>query len=262
MSIEGIKIEKSNGLLVVFIENFSNDLKELIRKQLSGIFNGYAEVNELPHFYSYKYTLASFLDRYNSKSEDIKKGMIGELLAHILINSLSEKLRCLSILKNKEERSIKKGFDIVYYHKKSNEIWYTEVKSGRSTDVSSDDYNLILLNRAKSGISTIFESKRVSLWESAIIDVKLVVEDKTEVIKMKKLLEKHAPLSGNTDQNAKKNAILVSVLYHSLNDKLTLPKIIDYYTALKQENLFKNSVIFSIQKEAFEKVELFLQSET
>lgn len=261
MSIKGLKIEKQKGFALVIVEQFSKELQELIRSQLAGIFHGFAEVQEIPNFYSYPKTLQGFLDRYNSKSEETKKGMIGELLAHVLIAALFEKLVCLSILKNKEERSIKKGFDIIYYHTDTKNLWYTEVKSGRSEDgsASSDSYNTELLKRSRDSILEMFESKRNSLWESAIIDVKLAVEEGTPRTKMRELLSKDAP--NTAKKEAKKSVILVSVLYHELHDKMSLAEIEKFHKRTTSEKVFKSAVIFSIQKKTFDKVATFLTAE-
>jgi hypothetical protein len=262
MNIEGIHIEQDKGVMIVFIEKFSKELQKLIRDQLAGIFHGFAEVTEMPNLYSYSFTLKSFLDRYNSKSEETKKGMIGELLSHILINALFDKLACLSILKNKEERSIKKGFDIIYYNEDSKSIWYTEVKSGRSENgsISSDNYNLELLKRSRDGIEEILNSRRGSIWESALIDVKLAVEEGSRRIKMRELLSKDIPNTKKADK--KKNVILVSVLYHAMGDKMTLNEVLAFRKKIIGEKVFNSTVVFSIQKETYDKVAAFLLTES
>ena len=152
--IDGVKIIENSNYSIFYIENFSDEFKQIIREQLQGIWSGFSKADSLPEYYSYKNTLKSFLERYGSKSNEIKKGMIGELLSHILLNFQDNNLTSLSILKNKEEKSIKKGFDIIYCHIAENKLWYSEVKSGRSETGSecSTDYNKILLKRAKDGI--------------------------------------------------------------------------------------------------------------
>ncbi len=39
--------------------------------------------------YSYKATVQEFLKRYENKTEKIKKGLIGELLTHIIIKEIT-----------------------------------------------------------------------------------------------------------------------------------------------------------------------------
>lgn len=249
--------------MLVHITRFSNELQELIRDQLAGIYHGFAEVETLSSdFYSYSNTVASFLERFNTKSEDIKKGMIGELLAHVLMNELMKSITSLSIFKNKEERSIKKGFDIIYYHKVKKNLWYAEVKSGRSTSahVTSDNYNLKLLQRSRNGIIKMFGSKRNDLWQSAMVDVLLMIEPGTKQVKMKELLAKDAAIKNTAPP--KRNVILVSVLYHPMTDKITTDEVKEFHKETIDKNIFENAAVFCIQKETFEKVAAFLKAES
>lgn len=250
-------------MTLCLMKDFSKDIQELIRKQLAGIYHGFGDVEESPDIYSYPKTLATFLDRYRTKSDDTKKGMIGELLAHVLINNLNNDLASLSVLKNKEERSIKKGFDIIYFESANKRLWYAECKSGASETGShtSDEYNLVLLKRADTGIQEMFETKRDSLWDSALVDVTIAIPDKPKRIDLRKILENDAPRSAGKTP-AKKNVILVSVLYHKLSDKVTLAGMRSFYQDVVTKTIFGNVILFSIQKSTFDKVAKFLESES
>lgn len=261
MSINGVRKIFRNEYSIFYIDSLSEELKDIIRGLLKGIWNGFSEADSLPEFYSYKNTLQSFLDRYNSKSDDIKKGMIGELLAHILINCEYHNLTSLSILKNKEERSIKKGFDIIYCQLEEDKLWYSEVKSGRSetSKKNSSEYNTELLNRAKKGILEMISEKRVSLWESALFDVSAMIKENDGRLELKKLLSEDSPPQRT---NQKKNVILISVLYHSLHDEINEQTVFDYLNSTKSEDVFEDLIIISVQKNTFEKVAKFLTDET
>ncbi|MGB7527147.1 Hachiman antiphage defense system protein HamA [Sphingobacterium cellulitidis] len=260
MTIEGVKqIDKPNCTLYI-IENFSEEFKQIIRDQLQGIWSGFAMADSLPEYYSYKVTLQSFMDRYNPKDDKTKKGMIGELLAHILINHTDNNLTSLSILKNKEDKSIKKGFDIIYCETDCDKLWYSEVKSGKSETGKEDSnsYNEILLNRAKTGINEMILEKRNSLWESALIDVELVIKESNGKLNLKELLSKDSPI---LKKEQKKNVILISSLYHNISDCIDQAKLVVFHHNTIQENLFNEIKIISIQKEAFETVANFLANE-
>lgn len=258
--IEGIRFIKKDKYSLCLIESISDEFKQIIRTQLAGIWNGFAEVQEIPSAHTYSKTLNSFLDRYNSKSPDTKKGMIGELLTHVLIAQYYEEFESLSVLKNKEERSIKKGFDIIYCHTENNQLWYSEVKSGASATgtENSTDYNKILLNRAKSGIAEMFASQRTSLWESALIDAKLTIEEGQKRIDIRNLL--NADLE-EIDLNDKRNVILISSLYHNLSDIIDITSLHGYQQNLENEDLFLECFIFSIQKGTYQAIEAFLIEE-
>lgn len=260
MAIDAIRVVQTPNYVIFYVDLFSDQFKQVIRDLLRGIWNGFAEADTLPEFYSYERTLTAFLERYNSKSEDIKKGMIGELLAHILIGHYDAKLTSLSILKNKEERSIKKGFDIIYWHQDHKSLWYSEVKSGRSESGSdnSSQYNRILLTRAKAGIISMISERRNSLWESALIDVSLVIRENSGRLNLKQLLSQDAPTI-NLDQ--KKNVILISALYHELQDCIPETCVSDFYNENVTEDEFNQLIVVSIQKATFEKVAQFLHDE-
>jgi hypothetical protein len=236
--------------------NFSDELKEVMKSNLAGIWHGFSEVNEIPDLYTFSQTVASFLDIYSNKGEAVKKGMIGELLAHVLLNAHMERLRPLSILKNMEERHIKKGLDILYYDPSNKDIWYSEVKSGLSTNgaVNSEDYNIVLINRAKNGIVELLNSGRTKLWEKALIEAKLVLDESNR----KSIRDILASELQNLGANEKKNTILVSVLYHNLSDQIPFESIERKHAAITTENIFRNHIIVSIQKNTLETIENYL----
>ena len=70
-----VKHDPSTASWVCHIETFSDDLKELIRENLSAICHGGDKFNRNKDLYSYKKTLAEFIKRYERKTEDIKKGV-------------------------------------------------------------------------------------------------------------------------------------------------------------------------------------------
>jgi len=259
MPIEGVRVIEGTKYSIFYIETFSNGFKEIIRRQLQGIWSGFAIADSLPEFFSYKNTLKFFLERYNSKSVETKKGMIGELLSHLLLNNHFNELTSLSILKNKEEKSIKKGFDIIYCSN-DNKLWYSEVKSGRSETGSEDStsYNKTLLKRAKDDIGLKIAENRNSLWESALYDVEAMIKESEGKVKMAKLLSDDSPI---LNVNQRKNVILISALYHDLIDAIEEGSVSDFLAMTLAENIFDGVIIVSIQKKTFETIVNFLNEE-
>jgi len=262
MNLKGVRIVRGKAGTICFIDDFSIGLQEEIKNRLSDIFHGASEVNSSPIFYSYSNTLKSFVERYNTKDEDTKKGIIGELLAHLLYSTVYTEHKSISILKNKEERSIKKGFDIVYFDSKEFKIWYSEVKSGKSSTakVNSTKYNTVLLDRSKSDIDEKLSSNRNSIWESAMIDATLTIEDHNQRLTLKQLLSSDSPVLIK-DISLRKNAIMISVLYHDLSDEIEIASIEKFYENTVRENKFLNVIAFSIQKATYEKIARFIESE-
>lgn len=260
MPISGVRTLENTNYSIFYIDTFSDEFKQIIRHQLKGIWSGFAETDSLPEFYSYKKTLNSFLERYNPKPVETKKGMIGELLAHILLGHQENQLTSLSILKNKEEKSIKKGFDIIYCNLADNKLWYSEVKSGRSETglENSTIYNTILLKRAKVGIQGMISEKRNSLWESALYDVSAMIKENDGRLNLRQLLSNDSP---SISSNQKKNVILISTLYHKLTDTIIESSLNQFFIDTTTENIFESLIVVSIQKSTFETVANFLSDE-
>ena len=129
-SIRGVRCISKDTYAVFYVEEFSDDLKSVIRSQLSSICHGVSKATKCRKRYNYLNTLKSFLERYESKNELIKIGMIGELLTRIIVIIYFPDFMTVSPSFNTEEKSMPKGFDIMLYFDEENELWFTEIKSG------------------------------------------------------------------------------------------------------------------------------------
>lgn len=260
-SITGINLCQGtdSGVYICYVEDFNDDIKEKIREMLSSIWHGSVDAEERPQF-TYKNTVKRFLERYTPKTPDTKKGMIGELLTHLLIPQYID-LNAISIMKNKEENSIRKGFDIVYSDD-ANSVWYCEVKSGGDTNTTEDidNKNKELLNKAKDDIQSHSMGDRATLWDSVLIDVNSTVFSSERQINIKKLLDEQHP--DTEDRNLDRNVVLSSVLYKNLSKKICPSKVNTYKSDLDEENIFIGLIVFSIQKETYTKIEDFLIDES
>lgn len=256
--INGLELEWSNDCYLFRIEQLSEEIKELIENQFAEIWTGLVMTTDDPEFYTLERTVADFLDRYNDKSPKTKKGMIGELLSHLLINNFIDDLKPLSIMQNKEERSIKKGFDILYYDFPTKNIWYSEVKSGEATASESRPNNLTSshLDNAKKALSEMLNSGRTTLWQSALIDVKLTIEESDRQRDLRELLK--VDLDNNSPDE--KSVVLISVLFHDLSERVTSEFVENYKEALIAEATFSSQILISIHKETYEAVETYLTS--
>lgn len=260
-SISGVILNQDteNGLYICYVEEFSDELKKKIREMFSSIWHGAVDSLERPQF-TYKHTIKRFLERYELKKDDTKKGMIGELLTHLLIPQYID-FNAISIMKNKEENSIRKGFDIVYTDD-NNSIWYCEVKSGGDTNTTENinTKNKALLNKAKEDIIEHTLGNRATLWDSVLIDVNSTIFSSNKKIDIKKLLDEDHPDADN--RNLDRNVILSSVLYKKLDTKICSVELKDHKLNIEAEKIFVGLIIFSIQKETYKKIETFLISES
>jgi hypothetical protein len=262
--LEGLEIFKEDGYSLCIIKNLSEELKEIIRGELTSVCHGISNANGNQKVYNYKRTLREFLKRYDSKSRNIQVGMIGELLTHILIIKIHYNFDTISPFFNLEERSIKKGFDILLYSIEDNAIWITEVKSGElNKGLCSSDTNNVLLTRAKNDLKDKFQnSDPHSIWQNAINGVKIVLDSfpdkKAAIVKILEELDdpNASPISSN------KKVVVVSSLFSNLKDIICKEKIKEFKEKMDSEDIFEESLLFCIQKETYEKVITFLREES
>ena len=185
---------------------------------------------------------------------------MGEFIAHLIINKVLDNLKTISIFFNKEELNIKKGFDLTYVDTDGTAIWYGEVKSGEVNKESTpDSKNSELLGKAKTSLEDFLSGARPNLWDSVIIEAQLsfAVEKSKKVgdlLKMDISQITHAPSS-------KKNAILISVLFHDIKSKITAEQVRQTLASVIAEDKFANVILFSIQKSTYSKIEKFLEEE-
>lgn len=262
--MNGVTTEaSSNGKSIMFvIADISSQLKGTIRSNLASICYGAARAGRSPRTYSYKQTLREFMTRYESKSIDTKKGMLGELLAHILLLDYRSDMHPATPFFNMEERSIKKGFDLVLYQKAENRIWITEVKAGESSTASSSAKTKALLHLAKTDLLTRLNSGKSSLWHNAISGALVAIRRNNIKDAIVEILEKSLRAADASTLSATNvNVILVSVLYKNLRDTVALQDIDDTRSEIKDEDIFRRLIVVSFQKGTFQKIERFLKAE-
>lgn len=266
-TLDGIYFTKKTEYSLCHIFNLTDDIKTLLRDQLSFICYGKSASESGLDIYNYKNTLMEFLVRYESKSSETKKGMIGELLSHIIINEYFDEYNVVSPFFNKEEHSIKKGFDVVLYAKSDYSIWITEVKSGELHDgKDSDQTTYDLLGTAKRNlIKRLNEKENRSLWLNAINDAKIAFENYRDLKDaIVSILAGYGVREGTTEsvQGADINVFLVSALFAPLSTPITDAKIQTKCHEFQSENNFKKLFILSLQKGTYNKIYQFLKEES
>lgn len=263
-AIKGVKYIKKNGYALCYIEDLSNELQKIIRQRLSAICFGMSNAASGKKLYSYQSTIKEFLIRYNSKPPNTKKGLIGELLTHILIAELFPEYNVVSPFFNLEERSIKKGFDVVLTSIKNNQLWITEVKSGelhkhRTSDETMDN----LVSLACRDLLSRLNRENKSLWLNAINDAKIALDkhnDLKEVVV--DILENLGDKSNDGLVDSKElNVFLTGMLFAQLTDMFCEARVKQKQKAISSENKFNSIFVLSIQKNTYRKVYAFLKQE-
>lgn len=253
-------IQDTDQCHLIIVDDFGNDLKNAIRARLCEICYGLQNLQHDSMFADYQRTIGDFLDRYDAKTYEQKKGIIGELLTHVLVRHYLDDLEPASILFNKEERSMRKGFDLIFLETEKATVWYSEVKSGHPpANGTASSKSLDLLETARTDIARRFTGDSNAAWLSAIIDSHITVSENVRPM-LRQLLEADAPVKRPADFSAA--AILVSVVYASLANEMNYGGLSGYFSTASKDKRFSNLIIVSVQKETVEKVAEFLRSET
>ncbi|MBF4256087.1 DUF1837 domain-containing protein [Vibrio anguillarum] len=249
------------------ILELTEELKNIIRNCFQEICHGSAiEEYEGTVLYSYKSTLSGFLQRYRSKPRHTQIGLIGELLSHVLLTKVINGYEASSAYFNLEEKSIKKGFDILLCKTDDNSMWITEVKSGElHKDKDQNQTTQDLLNEAKRDLNKRLNEQEPQYWLNAINHVRATVSDEKDYKKV--LIQALAEDFGSkavsgTATSKDKNVILVSNLFSSVEQPINKQPAVNVLSGIDKKSIFNSSYIVSIQKSTFEKVVNFLIEES
>lgn len=263
--INGIEHIDKNNYSIFFISSLSNEFKSIIRSNLSSICHGPADAETSRPTYSYKNTLKEFIKRYKTKTVNQRKGMIGELLLHILLLEFLNDFQIDSPFFNLEERSVKKGFDVVLNKTDSNDLWIAEVKSGElhlNKDTSQTVVELI--DTAKKDLDSRLNGDSISLWTNAVHGAKSAMQEyrdeRKAIISILQDYSDAATEKTLTSQDI--NVILVGTIFNTLCDKIIETKISNKYDQVINTNTFNKVYLVAIQKETYTNVYKFLESES
>ena len=137
--MDGVSFKQVDQYALCCVENFSDELKLALRENLTRICHGADQASKDRAIYKYPATIKHFWnERYSKKPWETRIGMLGELLSHVIILKLFPDFDVVSPFFNMEEKSIRKGFDLLLYETSTNKVWITEVKSGgRGADKTS-----------------------------------------------------------------------------------------------------------------------------
>ena len=264
-TIDGVTLHRNGDYAICYVSNISSDLKELIKKNLATICHG-SHVTEYPDepLFGYQATLNSFLERYDAKPDLTKKGMIGEFLSHILITELFDEFDIASAYFNLEEKSIKKGFDLLLYNSESSSVWITEVKSGNlHKNKNHDQTTLDLINTAKDDLDGRLNKPEQMYWLNAVNSVRSSLNDEKDYKKIlvKILVNKGGEATKGLSKSSDVCVVLVSNLFEPLSTKITDSPAKAFLAKIGKKNPFAKVLVFCIQKETFSKIVDFLRIE-
>lgn len=260
-TVEGLNLDFNDKYITCHILSLSDELKDCIRTHLQNICHGKGLMSKGLSAHSYARTLLNFRNRYDDKTDNIKKGMMGELLTHFVIHEFFESFDVVSPFFNMEEKSQRKGFDLILASDNGQNVWITEVKSGELNKIASPDSATSgFLHTAKRDLKNRLSQPEVMFWLNAINAVSLAISGCTDykdaVIK---ILDLEASAAADNKASGKdNNVILVSVLFSDIENafnSITTASVADNITG---EQLFNKVITFSIQKSTYQRIEHFL----
>ncbi|WP_448061061.1 hypothetical protein [Cellulomonas hominis] len=215
--MQGMRIDVEDHVAVVLLDEVSDDLMQELRDRLSAYCYGSVATEEDADYYSFDRTIAELLVRYESKPLATRIGMAGELLVHVLVAHTHPALTNSAVFLNKEERSIKKGFDLTFHSGNEQAVWYGEVKSGVvKSDESADVKSAELLSTAALDIAgKLGKDVRRSRWDSALADVRVTLQS-GQATSARALLRNDS-VAAESGRLETKNVVVASVVMHAID---------------------------------------------
>ncbi|MBQ2851339.1 MAG: hypothetical protein IJE77_12725, partial [Thermoguttaceae bacterium] len=197
-------------------------------------------------------------------SQNRRKGMIGELLAHVILE-IEGRFIAASPFFNMEERNFKKGFDIMMFEPKDRELWIAEIKSGakRKEHKTATTSLVGLLNDAQNDLCERLNSNDSGPWRNAMNAVCVAMNNaSSETSVMNKILSQHTNNAiAQKNSSSTFNVVLIGAIFHPTSELVASGPIGRKYSRIVEAQRFKNAFVVAIQKGTFEAVYDFLNSE-
>lgn len=170
--LEGVRSIAVGDASVLLVEDITEEIKSTLKSRLVDYCYGRVRAGEDPEYYSFYYTVEEFFHLYDSKPDTIKYGLAGELIVHLLAPFGHDSLTSACVYFNKEERQLKKGFDLTFLDQNDGGVWYGEVKSGHvNPEQTANTKVRDLISEAERGLHEMFTSDvRRKRWDAAILD--------------------------------------------------------------------------------------------
>lgn len=262
--IRGINCYKENKYCLFCISEFTDEIKNELRAQFAAICHGEDYAGSGRVMYNYRNTVKEFLKRYEGKTPEIKVGMIGELLIHFLMGVYFDEYKVVTPFFNMEERSIKKGYDVVLTEVDNPTIWLTEVKSGQLHKNKNANQTMSdLLNTAKADLEIRLNEENETLWHEAINGAKIAFDTHNTMkdAVMDVLMSWGDEAYGGNNTSGDKNVILSGVVFSDIADAVTEDVPRNKQANVEQEVIFNKIYVIALQKGTYDKIYQFIREE-
>lgn len=187
--MNGVRVVTVGDASILVLDKVTQEIKDTLIARLVEYCYGRVKAAEDPEYYSFELTINEFFKLYDTKSEKTKLGIAGELIVHLLVPQGHEELISAALYLNKEERAIKKGFDLTFYDDHDGSLWYGEVKAGRVSGAQTADSKVReLIGVAERSLHEMFTSDvRKKRWDAAVLDADATLQS-AQALTVKKLL--------------------------------------------------------------------------
>lgn len=262
--LRGISCHKENTYCLFCINEFTDEIKDELRTQFAAICHGEEYAGSGRLMYSYHSTVKAFLERYEGKTRKIQIGMIGELLIHLLMGIYFKEYEVVTPFFNLEEKSIKKGYDVVLTERDNPIIWLTEVKSGQLHKNKNANQTMVeLLSKAQTDLKTRLNEENETLWHEAINGAKIAFDTKNTmkdaVMDILMSWGDRAYSGNNTSKD--KNVILSGVIFSDIKDLVSQNIPQDKQLDVEKMKIFNQVYVIALQKGTYDKVYEFIKEE-
>ncbi|WP_460142323.1 hypothetical protein [Pseudomonas sp. S3_B08] len=263
--MDGISFKRIDQYALCCVEVFSDELKQALRENLTRICHGADQASRDRVIFKYPATIKHFWEqRYSKKPWETRVGMLGELLSHVIILKLFPSFDVVSPFFNMEEKSIRKGFDLLLYESSTNHVWITEVKSGgKKESVSSCAATRALLGLARDDLKKRLAEPELNHWLNAINAARNAIHNKANYRdSVLEILELEGGLAEvNSATASDNNVFLISALFSDISQAIAEQTVSKFTTRLVADSVFKSVWVLSLHKGTIEKLEEFLKIE-
>lgn len=255
-----MRLESDGSTALIIVDSISKEFKAHLRERLAAFCFGAVQVAEDPDFYSFESTIRQFLERFETKAYSTQVGIAGELIVHALIPQTHPHLTSSAVFFNKEERNIKKGFDLTFLSNDGTTLWYGEVKSGEVNPQQSADEKAarLLQDAARDIAEKLGAGARRSRWDSAMYDTYATLEAGLARTARELLRQDTEPIP--EDAHPAKNVVLASAVIHAPHHcEVTEPAVRASVKALSGSGPFSAMCVLVVQQSELESVIRYLR---
>lgn len=253
--MDGVSEKISGDIIVLEIQNLSDELKEKIKAELVTICYGEYGLVSSNIYHTFNATIKELVEERLPACRNGQVGAVGELLLNVLIRVFTD-LRVISPFFNLEERNVKKGFDIIAIDS-DNMLWIIESKAGEPNRRYNTATKKVCerINVARTDLDKRLNQYNSQLWCNAINSVKCALVNNDEQATILNLLNVTSESCLSNDKNVVLGGTVFCVL-DSIIDEVALN---DLYNSIIRADTFLRVKLIVIQKRTYQAIIDYLE---